>query len=164
VMACDLSYGTENSVFAQPELNINIPTGGQGAVQFSRRMGKGKALQALLTGADYSAQQAETLKIITQFVPRAEADDFLKQLIIATNAMEVRDFVMYKEIVAASIIDEDAGAECELRYFLERAKEEKTQAIISAFLMHGGQTNREATDFPGLFADTAAELSEPSLS
>lgn len=36
LMACDLAYGTENSAFAQPELYINIPTGGQGAVQFSR--------------------------------------------------------------------------------------------------------------------------------
>jgi hypothetical protein len=65
---------------------------------------------------------------------------------------------MYKEIIAASIQDEDAGTELELRHFLERAKEEKTQAIIAAFLKHGGQTEREATDFQGLFADTAAEL------
>ncbi len=42
---------------------------------------------------------------------------------------------------------------------LERAKEEKTQAIITAFLKSGGQTEREATDFQGVFADTAAELS-----
>ena len=65
---------------------------------------------------------------------------------------------MYKEIIAASIQDEDAGTELELRHFLERAKEEKTQAIIAAFLKHGGQTEREANDFQGVFTDTAAEL------
>ena len=158
IMACDLAYGTENAVFAQPELNVNIPTGGQGAVQFARRMGKNKALQALLVGTDFTAQQAESLNIITQFVPRAEMDAFLEQLFQVIGNFEVRDVVMYKEIIAASIKDEGAGTEIELRYFLDRAKEEKTQTIIAAFLKSGGQTDREATDFQGVFADTAAEL------
>jgi len=160
VMACDLAYGTENSAFAQPELHINIPTGGQGAVQFARRLGKGKALQALLTGADFTAQQAEALNIITQFVPKVELDAFIEPLLQLVSAWEIRDIVMYKEIIAASIKDEDVGSELELRYFLERAKEEKTQKIIAAFLKHGGQTEREAKDIQGIFVDTAAELSK----
>lgn len=159
VMACDLAYGTENSAFAQPELYINIPTGGQGAVQFARRLGKGKALQALLTGSDFSAQQAESLNIITQYVPKAELDSFLTQLLSLVSGWEVRDIVMYKEIIAASVNDEEVGAELELRYFLDRAKEQKTQTIIAAFLKHGGQTEREAKDIQGIFVDTAAELS-----
>lgn len=160
VMACDLAYGTENSAFAQPELYVNIPTGGQGAVQFARRLGKGKALQALLTGVDYSAQDAEQLNIITQFVPKDQLDSFLEQLLATVTNWEVRDIVMYKEIIAASIKDEDVGTELELRYFLERAKEDKTQAIIAAFLKHGGQTEREAEDIQGIFVDTAAELAK----
>ena len=137
---------------------MNIPTGGQGGVQFARRMGKNKALQGLLVGTDFTAQQAEALNIITQFVPKAEADAFLKQILLVIRNLEVRDIVMYKDIIAASIQDEDAGTELELRHFLERAKEDKTQTIIKAFLKHGGQTEREATDFQGVFADTAAEL------
>ncbi len=57
----------------------------------------------------------------------------------------------------ASIRDEAAGASIELRYFLERAAEEKTQTIIKAVLKSGGQTEHEATDFAGISADTAAE-------
>ncbi|MFT5706622.1 MAG: enoyl-CoA hydratase/carnithine racemase [Oceanospirillaceae bacterium] len=162
VMACDLAYATQNSAFAQPELYINIPTGGQGAVQFARRLGKGKALQALLTGGDFTAQQAEELNIITQFVPKTELDAFLQQLLSIITAWEVRDIAMYKDIIAASIKDEGVGAELELRYFLERAKEEKTQTIITAFLKHGGQTEREAKDIQGIFIDTGAELSKYS--
>jgi enoyl-CoA hydratase/carnithine racemase len=159
LMACDLAYGTEKSAFAQPELFINIPTGGQGAVQFARRMGKSKALQALLTGADFTPQQAEALNIITQFVPKVDMNAFIEQLLLIVSAWEIRDIMMYKEIIATSIKDEDAGAELELRYFLERAKEEKTQDIIATFLKHGGQTEREAKDIQGIFVDTAAELS-----
>lgn len=160
VMACDLAYATENSAFAQPEVHVNIPTGGQGAVQFARRLGKNKALQALLLGNDFTAQQAEALNIITQYVPKAEMEGFLAQVLGVISQLEIRDIVMYKEIIAASIIDEAAGAELELRYFLERAKEHKTQAIIGAFLKHGGQTEREAKDIQGIFVDTAAELAK----
>ncbi len=159
LMACDLAFGTENAVFAQPELFVNIPTGGEGAVQFARRMGRGKALHALLTGADFTADQAESLNIITQFVPTVEITGFLEQLLATVSNWEVRDIQMYKEIVSASIADETAGAELELRYFLDRAKENKTQTIISAFLNNGGQTEREAKDIQGIFVDTAAELS-----
>ncbi|GAB7219598.1 enoyl-CoA hydratase/isomerase family protein [Vibrio comitans] len=160
VMACDLAYGTENAAFAQPEIHVNIPTGGQGAVQLARRMGKNKALQALLLGNDFTAQQAENLNIITQFVPKVEMDTFLTMTLGIISGLEVRDIVMYKEIIATSIRDEEAGAELELRYFLERAKEHKTANIISAFLKHGGQTEREAKDIQGIFVDTAAELSK----
>jgi len=160
VMACDLSYATENAVFAQPELGVNIPTGGQGAVQFARRMGPGKALQALLLGSDYDAKQAEKLNIITQYIPKKDSETFLNTILAALNNLELRDIVMYKEIIESSITDETAGAKLELRYFLERAKEEKTQKIFNAFLKHGGQTEREASDFAGLFADTAIELSK----
>jgi enoyl-CoA hydratase/carnithine racemase len=157
-MACDLAFGTENAAFAQPEIFINIPTGGQEAVQFARRMGKNKALQALLTGVDFSAEQAEALNIITQYVRKADLDNVLEPLLAIVANLEVRDIVMYKDIVATSIKDEDAGAELELRYFLERAKEEKTQTIITTYLKHGGQTVREAEDIQGIFADTAQEL------
>jgi len=160
VMACDLAYGTENAAFAQPELYINIPTGGQGAVQFARRLGKGKALQALLTGMDFSAQQAEALNIITQYVPKAEVEKFLDQMLSIIAKWEIRDIEMYKQIIATSIKDEAAGSELELRYFLDRAKEEKTQTIIAAFLKNGGQTEREAKDMQGIFADTAVELAK----
>ena len=158
IMACDLAYGTENAAFAQPEIGVNIPTGGQGAVQFARRMGRNKALQALLTGADMSAEQAEAMNVITKYVPKAEMDGFIDGLLGTVANLELRDIVMYKEITAVSVRDEQAGAELELRHFLERAREGKTQAIIAAFLKHGGQTEREATDFEGVFADTAAEL------
>lgn len=159
-MACDLAYGTENAAFAQPEINVNIPTGGQGSVQFARRMGKNKALQALLVGNDFTAQQAESLNIITRFVPKSEIEDFVKTIAGTISRLEVRDIAMYKEITRAAVRDEVAGTELELRHFLARAKEEKTQTIIRSFLKHGGQTDREATDFGGIFADVAAELSK----
>ena len=158
IMACDLAYGTENAAFAQPEIGVNIPTGGQGGVQYARRMGKGKALQALLTGIDFTAEEAERLNIITKYVPKSDIDAYVNQITTLVTSMDLANVVMYKDIVNTSLRDEDAGASVELRYFLERAKLEKTQTIITAFINNGGQTEREASDMQGIFADTAAEL------
>jgi enoyl-CoA hydratase/carnithine racemase len=125
-MACDLTYGTENAAFAQPEI--------------------------------FTAQQAESLNIITQFVPNAEIGNFVDTIAGTISQLEVRDIAMCQEIVGAAVKDEGAGAELELRRFLVRAKEEKTQTMIRSFLKHGGQTEREE-DFQGIFADVIAELS-----
>ncbi|MGX1931031.1 enoyl-CoA hydratase/isomerase family protein [Flagellimonas sp. 2504JD4-2] len=160
VMACDLSYGTENSNFAQPEIGVNIPTGGQGAVQFARRMGKGKALEALLTGVDFTAEEAEQLNIITKYIPKTDIDAYLNGITSIIRTFDLDNIVMYKNIINTSIKDEDAGAGVELRYFFQRARLDKTQAIIKAFLNNGGQTEREADDIQGIFADTVKELSE----
>lgn len=158
VMACDLAYGTENAVFAQPEIGVNIPTGGQGAVQYARRMGRSKALQALLSGVDHSALEAEKLNTITRFVPKADMGGYIDKLLTVLSGLELRDIVMYKDIIETSCVNEEAGVELELKYFLDRANEEKSQTIFNAFLKHGGQTEREATDFPGIFADTLNQL------
>lgn len=93
----------------------------------------------MLTGVDFSAEQVEALNIITQCVCKADLDNVLEPLLAIVANLEVRDIVMYKEIVATSIKDEDAGAELELRYFLERAKEEKTQTIITTYLSMAGR-------------------------
>jgi enoyl-CoA hydratase/carnithine racemase len=111
-------------------------------------------------GNDFTAQQAEALGIITQFVPKAEIEDFVNTVAGTISGLEVRDIMMYKEIVSAAVKDEGAGAELELRHFLVRAKEEKTQIIIRSFMKHGGQTEREGTDFQGIFVDVIADLSK----
>ena len=86
-------------------------------------------------------------------------DRYLNDQLAIINSLDLRDIAMYKAIVATSILDEDAGVELELelKYFLDRAREEKSQTIFKAFLNNGGQTEREATDFMGIFADTLAE-------
>ncbi|MDN3685115.1 enoyl-CoA hydratase/isomerase family protein [Vibrio sinaloensis] len=128
VMACDLAYGTEKRSICSARDSRQHPNGWSrcGTVRSSHGQ-KNKALQALLLGNDFTAQQAEELNIITQFVPKAELDEFLAATLGVISQLEVRDIVMYKEIIATSIKDEDAGAELELRYFLERAKEQKPQ-------------------------------------
>jgi enoyl-CoA hydratase/carnithine racemase len=157
-MACDLIYATENAVFALPEINMNIPTGGRGAVHYLRRMGRTQALEALLLGYDYSAAEAFRAGMITRVVPSEAMNAVLGEALAVLGTRQLADTVMYKEILDATAISDEAGAECELRHFKERAAHPVTQATIKAFLECGGQTEREVADLEGLLADTAEKV------
>ena len=69
-----------------------------------------------------------------------DMEAYLDRILGTLGRVDLRDIIMYKDIISVSIRDEEAGAQLELRYFLERASEDKTQAIIAAFLKSGGQT------------------------
>src|SRR5664279_2409187 len=60
VLACDMRFAAlESAIFGQPEVGFGLIPG-SGAVQhLSRLMGRGLALEVLLSGEDYDAEMAE---------------------------------------------------------------------------------------------------------
>jgi enoyl-CoA hydratase len=49
-LACDIRMATKNAKFGLPELNLGIIPGGGGTQRLSRIIGKGRALDMILTG------------------------------------------------------------------------------------------------------------------
>jgi len=87
-MACTIRIATENAKFGQPEVKLGLPPGGGGTQRLPRLIGKGRALQLILSGEMISAQEAYRIGLVNEIVPavnlieRAEA--ILKQ--ISANA------------------------------------------------------------------------------
>src|SRR5499426_3181148 len=87
-MACTIRLATENAKFGQPEVKLGLLPGGGGTQRLPRLVGKGRALQLILSGAMISAQEAYRIGLVNEVVlaadliPRAEA--ILKE--IAANA------------------------------------------------------------------------------
>src|SRR6058998_3892916 len=82
-MACTLRIATEHAKFGQPEVALGIIPGGGGTQRLPRLVGKGRALQLILSGATIAAQEAYRIGLVnevvpaTDLIPRAEA--ILKQ-------------------------------------------------------------------------------------
>jgi enoyl-CoA hydratase len=57
-MACHLRLASENAKFGQPEVKLGLGPGYGGTVRLPRLVGKGRALELLLTGAMIDAQEA----------------------------------------------------------------------------------------------------------
>jgi enoyl-CoA hydratase/carnithine racemase len=87
-MACTIRIATEHAKFGQPEVKLGLLPGGGGTQRLPRLVGKGRALQLILTGETISAQEAYRIGLVNEVVPAANlierAEAILKQ--IAANA------------------------------------------------------------------------------
>jgi enoyl-CoA hydratase len=87
-MACTIRIAVEHAKFGQPEVKLGLLPSGGGTQRLPRLVGKGRALQLILSGAMISAQEAYRMGLVNEIVatpdliPRAEA--ILKE--IAANA------------------------------------------------------------------------------
>jgi enoyl-CoA hydratase len=87
-MACTIRIAAEHAKFGQPEVKLGLLPGGGGTQRLPRLVGKGRALQLILTGETISAQEAYRIGLVNEVVPAANliarAETILKQ--ISANA------------------------------------------------------------------------------
>src|SRR6516164_6081284 len=71
-LAATLRLASENAKIGQPEVKLGIIAGYGGSQRLPRLVGKGLALQILLTGEQISAQEAHRIGLVNEVVPQAE--------------------------------------------------------------------------------------------
>ena len=83
-MACTIRVATEHAKFGQPEVTLGLIPGGGGTQRLPRLIGKGRALQIILSGEMISAQEAFRIGLVNEVVPAAElitrAEAILKRI------------------------------------------------------------------------------------
>jgi enoyl-CoA hydratase len=67
-MACHLRIATENARFGQPEVTLGIIPGYGGTQRLTQLIGRGKALELMLTADMISAQEAKALGLVNHVV------------------------------------------------------------------------------------------------
>ena len=92
-MACHLRIASETANFGQPEVKLGLTPGYGGTVRLPRLVGKGRALELLLTGRMIDAAEAYRIGLVNQVVPAdrllPEAEQLL-QSILANGPLAVR--------------------------------------------------------------------------
>jgi len=71
-MACTLRLAADTAKLGQPEINLGIIPGYAGTQRLSRLVGKGKAMELILSGAPIGASEAERIGLVNRVVPAAE--------------------------------------------------------------------------------------------
>ena len=83
-MACTIRIAAETAKFGQPEVKLGVLPGGGGTQRLPRLVGKGRALQLILSGEIISAQEAYRIGLVNEVVPAANviprAEAILKQI------------------------------------------------------------------------------------
>jgi len=68
-MACHIRIASENAQFGQPEVNLGVIAGYGGTQRMARLVGKGRALELLLTGDRVDARRACEIGLVNAVVP-----------------------------------------------------------------------------------------------
>ncbi len=71
-MACHVRIASENAKFGQPEVNLGVPPGYGGTQRLAQIIGKGRALDMLITAKSIDAQTALDFGLVTQVVNQDE--------------------------------------------------------------------------------------------
>src|SRR3954463_3430642 len=87
-MACTIRIAAETAKFGQPEVTLGLIPGGGGTQRLPRLVGKGRALQLILSGEIITAQESYRIGLVNEVVPAADlitrAEAILKK--ITSNA------------------------------------------------------------------------------
>lgn len=79
-LACHIRLASENAKFGLPEVKLGIIPGYGGTVRLPRLVGKGRALEMILTGDMIDAQEAHRIGLVNRVVPQAELLDAAREL------------------------------------------------------------------------------------
>ena len=71
-MACTIRIAVENAQFGQPEVKLGLLPGGGGTQRLPRLVGRGRALQLILSGEMIGAQEAYRMGLVNEIVPAAD--------------------------------------------------------------------------------------------
>lgn len=133
-MACHFRLAGSNAKFGQPEVNLGLIPGYGGTQRLTMLVGKGKALELMMTGNMIDAQEAKSLGLVNYVEP-------LQNLLPKTK--QIIDIILSKSPLAVSKViesvnsyynsDED-GYSDEVLFFSQVFKSNDKKEGISAFL------------------------------
>ena len=154
VLACDMRFAAlESAIFSQPEVGFGLIPGSGGVQHLTRLMGRGRALEVLLSAVDYDAEMAERYGWINRALPAAGLGDFVKSLALrivsfpAFGVAAIRDRVN----AVAQAPAEDFRRDSSL--FLDCARKPEAQNRIKGAMKRGFQTREAEMDLPNMLVD-----------
>ena len=81
VLACDMRFASrENTKLGHPELGVGLHPGGGGTERLPHLVGRGRALEIVLSANDFDGDTAERYGYVNRSLPDAELDGFVDAL------------------------------------------------------------------------------------
>ena len=108
-LACTLRVASENARFGQPEVKLGIIPGYAGTQRLARLVGKGRALELILTGEPITAQEAYRIGLVNQVVAAkdlmATAENLARKIMV--NAPLAVKFALEAVLRGAQMTQQD---------------------------------------------------------
>jgi enoyl-CoA hydratase/carnithine racemase len=149
--ALDLRYGSERAVLGQPEVAMGILPGAGGTARLPHLLGRGRALEVILSGRDVHAEEAVRIGWLDAIHPRDELADAVHDLAVRIAAMPPASVVAVKRVVARSLLSFADGLVAETDAFGALTAGGLHIVRMERFVDAGGQTREaETSDWDAL--------------
>ena len=134
-LACDIIVAAESAKFGQPEINLGIIPGGGGTQRLARVLGKQRAMELVLTGRRFGAEEARAMGLVNRVVEDAS---WLDEAMALARAVAEQPPIASRLAKQAVLVAEETalspGIENERRlYELAMATEDRVEGM-NAFL------------------------------
>jgi enoyl-CoA hydratase/carnithine racemase len=100
VLACDMRFASrENMRLGQPEVAVGLHPGGGGTERLPHLVGRGRALEIVLSGNDFDGDTAERYGYVNRALPEDELDGFVDALARRIASFDRRAITAAKNLV-----------------------------------------------------------------
>ena len=140
-LASDMRFASrEKAVLSQWEIGAGLVPGGGPMARLPRLIGRGRALEMLLTGEDISAELAERYGYVNRALPDAELDSFVDTLARRIAGFDKQSIAAIKRLVDIPTLPSDIEIGAEWGAFLDSVHRPQAQQNIKRLMEMGLQT------------------------
>lgn len=133
-MACHFRIASENAKFGQPEVNLGLIPGYGGTQRLTQLIGKGKAMELLMTADMVGADDAKALGLVNHVYPPAELLGKAKEVLAKIQSKAPIAITKIIACVNDAAVAEKNGFINEIKYFGECFGTEDMIEGTTAFL------------------------------
>jgi enoyl-CoA hydratase/carnithine racemase len=147
-LACDMSFASrEKAILSQWEVGVGMVAGGGPMARLPRLMGRGRALEVLLSSEDIPGDLAELYGYVNRSFPDSELDAFVDALATRIGSFEKWSISNTKRLVNAASLPPDveisAGWDACLNSIARPATQQKLKKLFDqGFHKPGDAENR----------------------
>ncbi len=141
-LACHFIIASENAKFGQPEVNLGLIPGYGGTQRLTQLVGKNRAMQLIMTGEMFSANEALQFGMVNKVVASNELLDEVKKILNVIHSKA--PLAVSKVIEVINNFDHtQEGYDFEIKKFGECFSTEDVKEGVNAFL------EKRKADFKG---------------
>ena len=133
-MACHFRYASENAKFGQPEVNLGLIPGYGGTQRLVQLVGKGRALELLLTANMIDAQEAKRTGLVNEVMPADQLLDHARKTLEVIAGKGPDSVSRCIAAVNAGFDNNKNGYAEEIRLFGECFGTEEMKEGVTAFM------------------------------
>jgi len=134
-MHCDIIVASENARFGQPEINLGVIPGAGGTQRLARTFGKYRAMEMVLTGVPFTAQEMAAQGLVNRVVPQGEhLTEALKLAKVVAQRAPIALRLAKESVLAAFETTLEQGLEIERKNFFLLFATEDMREGMQAFI------------------------------